>query len=66
MSGGLTYVTFRPMGHHLADTLARNLDGEFDDELELNPDFAATLDVVVAPAGEAAPGAESRASEQGA
>lgn len=66
VSGGLTYVTFRPMGHHLADTLARNLDGEFDDELELNPDFAATLDVVVAPAGEAAPGAESRASEQGA
>jgi hypothetical protein len=43
VSGGLTYVTFRPMGHRLADALARNLNGDFDDRLELNPKFAATL-----------------------
>lgn len=52
VSGGLTYVTFRPMGHRLADTLARNLNGEFDDELELNPDFlarASSTTVVVEP-----------------
>lgn len=41
VSGGLTYMTFRPMGHRLADTLVRNLNGEFDDELELNPQFDA-------------------------
>lgn len=41
VSGGLTYVTFRPMGHRLADTLVRNLTGEFDDDLDLNPEFAA-------------------------
>lgn len=28
VSGGLTYVTFRPMGHRLADTLAANLNDE--------------------------------------
>ncbi|NYJ02424.1 hypothetical protein HNR19_003122 [Nocardioides thalensis] len=44
VSGGLTYVTFRPMGHRLADTLARNLNGEFEEELDLNPQFAASLD----------------------
>lgn len=53
LSGGLTYVTFRPMGHRLADTLSRNLAGEFDVQLELNPAFAATLgDVVEVPAGD--------------
>ena len=52
VSGGLTYVTFRPMGHRLADTLVRNLNGEFDDDLDLNPDFAARANpnfVVVEP-----------------
>lgn len=44
VSGGLTYVTFRPMGHRLADALVANLDGDFDDELELNAEFAASLD----------------------
>ena len=43
ISGGLTYATFRPMGHRLADTLAKNLDGAFAVELELNPRFAETL-----------------------
>lgn len=47
VSGGLTYVTFRPMGHRLADTLAKNLNGEFEDELELNPEFAAVKDDAV-------------------
>jgi hypothetical protein len=44
VSGGLTWVTFRPMGHRLADVLVANLNGDFDDELELNADFAASLD----------------------
>ena len=43
VSGGLTYVAFRPMGHRLADTLARHLNGEFDDDMELIPDYAATM-----------------------
>ena len=43
VSGGLTYVTFRPMGHRLADTLAKNANGGFAQELELNAQFAATL-----------------------
>ena len=44
VSGGLTFVTFRPMGNRLADVLARNLQGDFEDRLELNPRFAAALD----------------------
>lgn len=43
VSGGLTFVTFRPMGHRLADTLVKNLNGEFEDSLELNPEFAASI-----------------------
>jgi hypothetical protein len=43
ISGGLTYLTFRPMGHRLADTMVRNLQGEFDDRLELTPQFVAAL-----------------------
>lgn len=46
VSGGLTYVTFRPMGQRLADVLARNLDGEFDHELRLKEDFAVRGDVI--------------------
>lgn len=49
VSGGLTYVTFRPMGHRLADVLVRNLNGDFEDHLELNPEFASTLDAIVVP-----------------
>lgn len=44
ISGGLTYLTFRPMGHRLADTFARNLRGEFDHLVEYNPQFAATIE----------------------
>ena len=47
ISGALTYASFRPMGHRLADTLAKNLDGHFADELELNPAYAATVDSLV-------------------
>jgi len=43
ISGGITYVTFRPMGNRLADIFVKNLKGEFADQLDLNPDFAATL-----------------------
>lgn len=43
LSGGLTYVTFRPMGNRLADTLMRNLNGDFDEHLDLNSEFAATI-----------------------
>lgn len=44
VSGGLTYLTFRPMGHRLADTLVQNLNGEFADHLVLNSEFVAALD----------------------
>lgn len=47
VSGGLTYLTFRPMGHRLADTFVRSLNGEFDDELELKPQYARMTDSVV-------------------
>jgi len=47
VSGGLTYVTFRPMGNRLADALVSNLNGEFDDELELNAEFAVSQDADV-------------------
>ncbi|GGR73711.1 hypothetical protein GCM10010197_46250 [Nocardioides luteus] len=46
VSGGLTYVTFRPMGRRLAEVMVKNLNGEFDDHLELNPEFAALADPV--------------------
>jgi hypothetical protein len=46
ISGGLTYVTFRPMGSRLADTLVKNLNGDFDDHLELNVEFSAKIDAV--------------------
>lgn len=47
MSGGITYATFRPMGGRLADTLYKNLKGEFHDEMELNPEFAASPEAVI-------------------
>ncbi|GAB2773360.1 hypothetical protein GCM10027039_38330 [Terrabacter koreensis] len=45
VSGGITFVTFRPMGHRLSDTFARGLRGELGafDEADLNPDFLASL-----------------------
>ncbi|MBB6626643.1 hypothetical protein H5V45_04835 [Nocardioides sp. KIGAM211] len=47
VSGSLTYVTFRPMGNRLADTLMKNLNGELDGELELNAEFAAKFNEVI-------------------
>ena len=47
VSGGLTYLTFRPMGGRLADVLSRHLNGEFDDPLELNAEFAQRAAVLV-------------------
>jgi hypothetical protein len=44
ISGGLTYATFRPMGRRLADTLVKHLNGDFEDELVLRPDFTAGAD----------------------
>jgi hypothetical protein len=35
------------MGHRLADALVANLNGDFDDELELNAEFAASLNADV-------------------
>lgn len=40
ISGAITYATFKPMGGRLADTLVRNLNGEFDqDGMELRLEF---------------------------
>ncbi|ELY5748359.1 hypothetical protein RYR35_001620, partial [Streptococcus iniae] len=30
ISGGMTYLTFKPMGNRLAKTLYQNLNGEFE------------------------------------
>jgi hypothetical protein len=63
VSGGLTYLTFRPMGHRLANVLYENLNGGFDDQLELKAEFAATLDAVLVSAGDAADGPGNREME---
>lgn len=41
LSGGITYITFRPMGGKLADEFVKIQNGEYDKELELNPEFLA-------------------------
>lgn len=49
ISGGLTYVTFKPMGKRLADVFVKNLNGELDDgkiDFELNSKFAESLNKV--------------------
>lgn len=44
VSGGITYVTFRPMGKWFADMLVRRAKGDLDDDgLELNPEFLEEL-----------------------
>jgi hypothetical protein len=52
VSGGLTFVTFRPMGHRLSETFARGLRGELGGfhDTDLRPDFRATLMPADAPA----------------
>ncbi len=44
ISGGITYVTFKPMGNRLIITFMKNLNGDFEEDLELNPDFKGALD----------------------
>lgn len=43
VSGGITYITFKPMGNRLITTLIRNINGEFEEEMELNPEFKNSL-----------------------
>jgi hypothetical protein len=43
ISGGITYVTFAPMGNRLTDTFVKIINGKFDDNLKLNPDFQITI-----------------------
>ena len=45
ISGGLTFVTFKPLGGRLADVFVKLLNGDFDIEMELNPEFEKTLGV---------------------
>jgi hypothetical protein len=63
VSGGLTYVTFRPMGKRLADTLMKNLNGDFDDDLELNAEFAALVEGAAAQSTEVVTGLSGPAFE---
>lgn len=43
LGGGLTYVTFKPMGQNLSKTFIENLNGGFTDEMALRPEFLAEL-----------------------
>lgn len=43
ISGGITFVTFKPMGRRLADIFVRYLNGDYDLDMELNPEFLASL-----------------------
>lgn len=43
ISGGLTVVTFRPMGYRLTEVFVGILDGTFEEE-ELTPEFVATVE----------------------
>ncbi|KRB78170.1 hypothetical protein ASE01_08430 [Nocardioides sp. Root190] len=63
IAGGLTFMTFRPMGNRLADTLAANLNGDFDEELELNPDFAASVETSTVVVEQIRDGASERETE---
>lgn len=46
VSGGLTLVTFRPMGHRLAATFAQGLRGEIEGLDDLSPEYLASLEQV--------------------
>ncbi len=45
ISGGLTYITFKPMGIRLTDIYIKKLNGEYADQYELNPEFLKSLEV---------------------
>lgn len=40
ISGAITYVTFKPMGGRLADVFVKMLNGEYDINMELNPEYS--------------------------
>lgn len=44
VSSGLTVLTFRPMGYRLTEVFVEIMNGAFDDELELKPEFADTVE----------------------
>lgn len=44
ISGGITYVTFKPMGRRLADVFVKYLNGDYDIEMELNLEFAKSIE----------------------
>lgn len=46
VSGALTYSTFRPMGGRLTEVFIKLLNGEYTDELELNPEFVKKLEEI--------------------
>lgn len=46
ISGGMTYAAFNPMGQRLSDMFVKVLNGDFDIEMELNPDFALSLEEI--------------------
>lgn len=47
VSGGITYLTFKPLGNRLADVLANNLMGVYDEDLELNPEFVKDFNGII-------------------
>lgn len=49
ISGGITYITFKPMGTRLIDTFMRNLNGDFEEELVLNQAFKDSLEAIETP-----------------
>lgn len=46
ISGGMTYAAFNPMGQRLSDMFVKVLNGDFDIEMELNPEFELSLEEI--------------------
>ena len=47
VSGGLTFATFRSMGFRLTDEFVKLVTGDAEEEMELNPEFLASIVDVV-------------------
>lgn len=45
-SAGITYFTFQPMGHRLADVLKKNLDGEYDIEMVVREELKSEGEII--------------------
>ena len=43
VSGGLSFATFRSMGYRLTDEFVKLVTGEDQGEMELNPEFLASI-----------------------